>query len=97
MTRALLALGAPVKDKAGFVEDVLKLMPKLNKKDQPFKEIGGQPGWYAGASLRQDELGRVTALYYDNRADPTAFIGNDFGWRTKFASVGLETYIGDVG
>jgi hypothetical protein len=65
-------------------------------REEPFKEIGGQPGWYAGASLRQDELGRLTALYYDNRADPAAFIGNDFGWRTKFASVGLETYIGDV-
>lgn len=65
-------------------------------REQPFKEIDGEPGWYAGASLRQDELGRLTALYYDNRADPAAFIGSDFGWRTKFTSVGLETYIGDV-
>ena len=29
-------------------------------------------------------------------ADPAAFAGSDFGWRTKFASVGLETSIGDV-
>ncbi len=65
-------------------------------REEPFKEIGGQPGWYAGASVRQDDLGRITALYYDNRADPAAFIGSDFGWRTKFTSIGVDTGIGDV-
>jgi hypothetical protein len=43
---------------------------------------------------RQDELGR--SIYYDNRADPAAFIGSDFGWHTKFTGIGLETGIGDV-
>jgi hypothetical protein len=65
-------------------------------REEPFKEIGGQPGWYAGASLRQDDLGRVNVLYYDNRADPAAFIGSDFGWRTKFTSLGVDSGIGDV-
>ena len=65
-------------------------------REQPFKEIDHRPGWYAGATMRQDGLGRLTALYYDNRADPGVFSGGDFAWRTKFASFGLETYIGDV-
>jgi len=65
-------------------------------REEPFKEIGGQPGWYAGVSLRQDDLGRISVLYYDNRANPSLFAGNDFGWRTKFTSIGLETGIGDV-
>jgi hypothetical protein len=65
-------------------------------REQPFKEIDGRPGWYFGGSARQDGLGRVTALYYDNRADPAAHIGSDFGWRTRFTSLGLETYLGDV-
>jgi len=76
------------------VPDLFASHPPM--REEPFKEIGSQPGWYAGASLRQDELGRVTALYYDNRANPAAFSGSDFGWRTKFTSVGVETYIGDV-
>jgi hypothetical protein len=65
-------------------------------REEPFKEIDGRPGWYFGGSARQDGLGRLTALYYDNRADPAAHIGSDFGWRTRFTSLGLETYIGDV-
>ena len=48
-------------------------------REQPFKEIDGTPGWYAGASLRQDDLGRIAVLYYDNIADPGASSGNDFG------------------
>jgi hypothetical protein len=70
------------------------LTPPL--REQPFKAIGGGPGWYAGGSVRQDELGKLTGLYYDNRADPGAFSGADFGWRTKFTSLGVDTAIGDV-
>jgi hypothetical protein len=65
-------------------------------REQPFKEIDHRPGWYAGASWRQDGLGRLTGLYYDNQADPAVFAGNDFAWRTKFGSLGIETYIGDI-
>lgn len=70
-----------------------RLLPPL--REQPFKPIGGGPGWYAGGSVRQDELGRLTGLYYDNRADPGAFAGADFGWRTKFTSLGAEGDVGD--
>jgi hypothetical protein len=38
--RVILALGGLVKDKAAFTQDALKVLPKLSKKDQPFKEIG---------------------------------------------------------
>lgn len=76
------------------VPDVLAQTPPL--REQPFKEIDNAPGWYAGGSLREDGFGRLTGLYYDNRADPGVFAGSDFGWRTKFTSLGLETYLGDV-
>lgn len=65
-------------------------------REQPFQEIDGQPGWYAGASLRKDGVGRLTALYYDNRGDPDTASGTDLTWRTQFASVGAEADIGDV-
>lgn len=65
-------------------------------REAPFKEIDGRPGWYAGAWWRQNGVGRLAVLYYDNMADPGAFSGSDFGWRTKFTSVGIETYVGDI-
>jgi hypothetical protein len=65
-------------------------------REQPFKQIGGAAGWYAGASARRDGLGRITALYYDNEADPHLHAGDDFAWRTKFVSIGGELDIGDV-
>lgn len=65
-------------------------------REEPFKQIGGNPGWYAGASARRDGLGRIAALYYDNEADPRLFSGTDFAWRTKFTSLGAEIDVGDV-
>jgi hypothetical protein len=77
-----------------FATQVLGRVPPI--REEPFKEVDHRPGWYAGASLRRDGIGRLAALYYDNRADPGMFIGNDFGWRTKFASLAGELDIGDV-
>lgn len=65
-------------------------------REEPFKEIDHRPGVYAGATVRQDGLGRLAALYYDNRADPSLSIGTDFGWHTKFTSLGAEIDLGDV-
>jgi hypothetical protein len=65
-------------------------------REEPFKEIDGRPGWYLGATLRQDDLGRIAALYYDNQADPDKFIGSDFGWRTKFTSLAAELDVFDI-
>ena len=58
-------------------------------REEPFKEIDGRPGWYFGGSARQDGLGRLTALYYDNRADPAAHIGSDFHSTTDFQAAYL--------
>ncbi|MEO8162061.1 MAG: porin, partial [Arenimonas sp.] len=69
-------------------------------REQPFKEIDGRPGWYAGASLREDGLGRLAVLYYDNRADPGSYseqVGREvFSWRTRFWSAGAELPLGDT-
>ena len=51
-----------------------------------------RPGCYLGARA----AGRawpVDRALYDNRADPAGFIGNDFGWRTKFTSLGSRNRI----
>lgn len=64
--------------------------------EEPFREIDDQPGWYAGASWRGDDLGRITFLRYENRADPARSRGGEFAWRTEFNSLGAEADLGDV-
>jgi hypothetical protein len=58
--------------------------------DGSFKEVDDQPGWYAGLSWRENGLGRVNFLHYDNRGDPSAVRDGIVGWRTTFDSVGVE-------
>ena len=67
----------------------------------PFIEIDHRVGFYADLTWRSQEFGRATVLYYDNRADPSAyhpFGGNDelFAWRTHFTSAGAQSRIGDL-
>ena len=62
----------------------------------PFLEIDHRIGAYADLTWRSAQFGRVTLLYYDNDADPSAYHtfnhGDQlFGWRTKFTSLGAQT------
>ena len=64
----------------------------------PFLEIDHRVGIYADAEWTSAQYGRLRALYYDNRADPSTYhpfgAGDDlFSWRTRFVSVGAQTQI----
>ena len=65
---------------------------------EPFREIDGRAGYYAGVDLNFPGRLLVTALRYDNLADPTAHdtVSHVFAWRTAFNSAGarLETAAG---
>lgn len=61
--------------------------------DEEFHQVDGSPGWYLTASWDRPDYGRLTALYYDNNADPAARDNNVAAWRTKFWSVGAQTQI----
>jgi hypothetical protein len=50
----------------------------------PIRELDGRLGWYAGASWRQNGRFELSALRWDNRADPAAFDGFQYGWYTEF-------------
>lgn len=59
-------------------------------------EIDNQPGWYGGGSWREDGLGTVAFLHYDNRTDPTSEREEQYGWHTRFSSLSLRTELGAV-
>jgi hypothetical protein len=63
---------------------------------EPFREIDGRAGFYGGLDL--DDPGRllITALRYDNRADPSASdaAAQVFAWHTAFNSAGARLEYG---
>jgi hypothetical protein len=61
-----------------------------------FKEIDGSPGWYLAADWRDRRFGHVTAMRYDNEADPTAVKDGTFAWRTEFWSAGYQNSFGPL-
>jgi len=66
----------------------------------PFLEIDHRLGYYADLGWRAP-LGRVSLLFYDNRADPAAYHTFNHGdelyaWRTRFVSAGASTAFGRV-
>lgn len=67
----------------------------------PFTEIDNRLGFYGDVTWRSAEFGRATLLYYDNRADPSAFQPFNHGdelyaWRTHFTSLGAQTGVGNL-
>jgi hypothetical protein len=63
---------------------------------EEFQQVDGNPGWYGSVSWERPDYGRLTALYYDNNADPSAVNATAAAWHTKFWSGGATTQIGNV-
>lgn len=63
--------------------------------ESEFLEMDDRLGVYGGLSWRENGLGRLTLLRYDNRADPAARRYGQVAWRTEFTSLGLESYLQD--
>jgi hypothetical protein len=59
----------------------------------PFREIDGRLGYYAAAEWESFNRFLVSVLRYDNRADQTAFDGNQYGWKTDFAHLGVRLQV----
>ncbi len=56
---------------------------------EPFREVDGNAGFYSGVEWTRRGL-ELSALYYDNRADPTQFDGVQYGWNTDFVNAGAH-------
>jgi hypothetical protein len=58
--------------------------------EEPFRELDGRVGWYAGAGWDGHDKWRLRALHYDNRGDPGVVEGGQWAWLTRFDHVGLH-------
>lgn len=90
--------GAALAD-GGFILDdrqtplfdrVGKLESESGSYIEPFQEIDRRAGYYGGTELHFPGRILLTALHYDNRADPTASdnASHVFAWHTSFNSAG---------
>jgi hypothetical protein len=62
-----------------------------------FDEIDGDLGWYGGLTWQlPDNLGKLSVIRYDNRADPAAVTRRDTGWDTRFWSFGARTQFDNI-
>lgn len=62
----------------------------------PFREVDGRAGYYGGMELNFPGRILITALHYDNRADPAAadFASQIFAWHTTFDTAGARVEYG---
>ena len=67
---------------------------------RPFQRIDGALGAWGEVRWRSAAFGEWTAMHYDNRADPAAFVQYDdrrlLAWRTSFDAVGVTHAFGDL-
>lgn len=64
--------------------------PRQAAETRPFVEVDGRPGFYLGLNADRAESYTFRAMYYDNRANPTAIEQGQYAWHTRFFSVGLK-------
>lgn len=69
---------------------ISNVFPKQAPYTQPFVEVDGRPGYYAGLQAERRDAYRLRVLYYDNRADPSAINNGQYAWHTRFWSLGLK-------
>jgi hypothetical protein len=69
---------------------IQNILPKQAMTTQPFVEVDGRAGYYAGFNLERPGVVKFRALYYDNMANPTAIEKGQYGWHTRFGSAGLK-------
>lgn len=61
----------------------------------PFVELDDRAGFYASAAWQGADGLRIQGLYYDNRTNSRVFDGEQYGWRTRFGSLGVSDTFGE--
>jgi hypothetical protein len=91
-------LGSRLREPDAYVRDDGDTPPL---RYDPFRDIGHAWGNYVQLGWRARGRGRLSLMYYDNHADPEAWVPYDGGqrlyaWRTRFWSLGAAADTGPV-
>jgi hypothetical protein len=81
-------------DRQSRLNDELEIPPRpfatQPQKLEPFRELDHRPGYYGGVEWRFARRALVQLARYDNRADPFAFSGGQWGWGTDFTHLAVQ-------
>lgn len=69
-------------------------IPRQDRTIHPFREVDGRLGYYLAANYSYGDSLALTALHYDNRADPLIVKDGQYGWRTRFDHLGVVLHPG---
>ncbi|HKS95710.1 MAG TPA: hypothetical protein VJV74_06190, partial [Terriglobia bacterium] len=77
-------------------DSVGRLKSPTGARVEPFRQIDGHAGYYGGMDLQFPGHLLITALRYDNRADPAAAdaVSHVLAWHTSFNTVGARMEYG---
>lgn len=77
-------------------DSVGRLKSSAGRRIEPFRQIDGRAGYYGGMDLQFPGRVVLTALRYDNRADPSASdaVAHVLAWHTTFNSAGVRAEYG---
>lgn len=64
--------------------------PPQEPYEEPFTEIDGRTGYYAGVQWDARDRSRLRLLHYDNLADPALLEGGQWSWHTRFDHLGWQ-------
>lgn len=67
-----------------------RLFPEQASSSQTFVEVDRRPGFYAGIAAERPQRYTLRAMYYDNNADPSGLSAGQYGWHTRFWSLGSK-------
>ena len=79
----------PLADLPGFAEGGI-FFGAQEAFEEPFKELDGRTGYYAGVQWDSHDRSRLRYLHYDNLADPSVVAGGQWAWRTRFDHLGWQ-------
>lgn len=65
-------------------------IPRQTRDVRPFREIDGQPGFYAALRYARAGAAEVNLLHYDNRGHPRIVDAGQYSWRTRFDHLSLK-------
>jgi hypothetical protein len=71
------------------------LFPEQPRYVEPLREVDRRWTWSAGVAVSHPKH-RLRALYQAPTADPGAFDGKQYAWRTGFRSLGASRFLGPV-
>jgi len=87
-------------DRQTHLHSKLRLIPEIPgqiRQFDPFREIDDRPGYYVAASWAYMQRITLSAMHYDNRAEPTAIRNGQIAWKTRFDHASAEIELaGDI-